>query len=155
MEEKKYLKTEKQLLENLNNNTLRVYYLLVKDKTQYSPIEVKTIFDFSSRSAAHYHLNKLFLIGLIDKTPQGKYFVEKDKVKSQIIEQYVRFLSFWIPKIMIYNIILLSLSAVSLILWKLDSPNIVWFQFYFPITLILAVLYFIESYKLVNRLKIS
>jgi len=125
---------ERSLMAELDGNTLSVYcYLLSKRRKSVGVRQLQRALGFSSSSTAHYHLEKLRDLGLIQKNSLGDYSVSR-VIKVGVLSACVFVAGQALPKHLIYatatSIMILlfaSLSASSLSLTVLAalSPGIV------------------------------
>jgi len=95
---------ERRVLTELVGNTLSVYwYLLSKRRNSVGVREVQRALGFSSSSTAHYHLDKLRELGLIDQNSLGDYNITR-VVKVGVLSACVFVGGHAFPKHFIYAV---------------------------------------------------
>jgi magnesium-transporting ATPase (P-type) len=137
---------EKELREqpNPDRNTLLVYWYLWSSVTNRSgPRSVQRAIGFSSPSSALFHLTKLEEMGLIQKQRNGHYEIVLKK-KFGLMKRFVFIFHQWVPKNVIYLLILaFAVFAILLLLF----PMISW---YVVIALLPAIVsIFLQIYEIV------
>jgi len=120
----------------LGSTTLRVYLELVKCGRPLGVREVQRRLGFRSPNTAKYHLDRLEIMGLVERSPEG-YIAKRDK--TTILSVYTIFLGVILPRILPYTIalttgliayIILSWPMVDLVLLGLMSIalGVMWFE---------------------------
>jgi len=93
---------ERSLMAELDGNTLSVYcYLLSKRRNSVGVRQLQRALGFSSSSTAHYHLEKLRDLGLIQKSSLGDYSVSR-VIKVGVLSACVFVAGHALPKHLIY-----------------------------------------------------
>jgi DNA-binding transcriptional ArsR family regulator len=106
---------ERRVQTELSGNTLSVYwYILSKRRSSMGVREIQRALGFSSSSTAHYHLEKLRDLGLVDKNSLGDFNVTRI-VKVGILQAFVFAGGHVFPKHLIYAV------ATSLMLFVFAS----------------------------------
>jgi len=101
----------------LKGKTLVVYWFLLKSKNE--PIGVREIqraLGFSSPSVAAHHLEKLYSLGLVEKTMRGEYVVARE-VKVGVLRFFTRLGRFLIPRYLFYSVWFSTMLTVYLVLY--------------------------------------
>ncbi|MDH5806695.1 MAG: hypothetical protein QXW62_02655 [Candidatus Methanomethylicaceae archaeon] len=102
----------------LKGKTLMVYwYLLKHSKSTVGVREIQRKLKFSSPSVAAYHLDKLYSLGLVGKTPTGEYYLAQE-VKVGVLKLFTRIGNFLIPRYLFYSIWFSSMFLVYLLLYE-------------------------------------
>ena len=97
----------------LQGNTLRVYWSILKSRDGVGVREIQRAMDFSSPTLAAYHLNKLCEIGLVEQK-KGKYYLAKI-VKVGMLDQFVKVRFLLFPRHIFYVTVFASLLALYLL----------------------------------------
>ncbi len=85
----------------LKGNTLRVYWHLLQNaQDTLGPREIQRELGFSSPALADYHLNKLVMLGLVEKKI-GEYQLVRE-VDVGILKQFIRLGTFILPRYILY-----------------------------------------------------
>ena len=92
----------------LSGTTLKVYRFMVAKGSPVGPRELQRTLHFSSPGLATFHLDKLAKAGLVSKSEDGSYAVDRVYLKH-----YVRLRRFLIPRYMFYA----TLSTAFLLGW--------------------------------------
>jgi hypothetical protein len=97
----------KQLSNELKGNTLQVYSFLIKESRPVGPRKVMRGADLSSPSVAYRQLQKLELLGLIEKNEYGEYVaLEKTGVAGHV----------WIGRTLVPRMIFYSFFFMGVLL---------------------------------------
>ena len=92
---------EKNVAAELQGNTLRVYWMLLKSQANsVGPRDIQRKLGFSSPNLAVYHLDKLVELGLAEKTAGG-YQLAKI-VDVGILKQFTRIRGVFVPRQVLY-----------------------------------------------------
>jgi hypothetical protein len=98
--------------EELEGTTLNVYACVVKEGRPIGPREVMRAANLSSPSVAHWHLQKLEALGLLDKNKYGEYVV-KEKVN---ISGYLWSGRNLVPRLIFYSFFFMGILGVEVAL---------------------------------------
>jgi hypothetical protein len=98
--------------EELEGTTLNVYACVVKEGRPIGPREVMRAANLSSPSVAHWHLQKLEALGLLDKNKYGEYVV-KEKVN---ISGYLWIGRNLVPRLIFYSFFFMGILGVEVVL---------------------------------------
>jgi len=101
----------------LKGKTLVVYWFMLRSKN--APIGVREIqraLGFSSPSVAAHHLEKLYSLGLVEKTMQGEYLVARE-VKVGVLRFFTRLGRFLIPRYLFYSVWFSTMLTAYLVLY--------------------------------------
>jgi hypothetical protein len=138
----------------LQGNTLSVYAYVVRKNRPVGTREVMRGANFSSPGVAHWHLQKLELLGLLEKNGSGNYILkEKANVDGHV----------WVGKNLVPRLIFSSLFFIGafgaeiaiIILSYLIADLIIETSFLFltGMTAVAVVLFFIEGALLRRKVK--
>jgi hypothetical protein len=139
--------------DELEGNTLNVYAFIVRADGPVGVRDVTRGIGLSSTSVAHYHLQKLENLCLIEKNSYNQYIL---KVKIPI-EGYVWVGKSLVPRLMFYSFFFIGAFAteISIILLSLVVNSLVIeirFLFLTGMTLVAILLFIIESLALYRKL---
>ena len=137
----------------LEGKTLIVYAYIVRADEPVGAREVTRAVNFSSASVAHYHLQKLETLGLIEKNSYGKYTIRK-KVS---VGGYVWVGRSLVPRLMFYSFFFIGAFAaeVGILLLSLVVVGFVVevsFLFLTGMTFVATLLFVVESLALYRKL---
>ncbi|MEM2142920.1 MAG: helix-turn-helix domain-containing protein [Candidatus Thorarchaeota archaeon] len=90
-----------QIVEEVKETTLRVYFELMKNDDQMTLREVQRRLHLSSPSLALYHLNKLKDLGLVEMSPEGGYRVAR-QIKIGALRFFLGRGRFMMPRYLFY-----------------------------------------------------
>jgi hypothetical protein len=96
--------------EALEGKTLNVYSYVVKEGKPVGPREVMRGVSLSSPSVAHWHLQKLESLGLLQKNSYGEYLV-KEKIN---ISGHLWIGKKLVPRLMCYSLFFIGVTATEL-----------------------------------------
>lgn len=106
---------EKNLAADLQGNTLRVYWMLLKTSgNSVGPRDIQRKLGFSSPNIAVYHLDKLVELGLAEKI-LGAYHLTKT-VDVGVLKQFTRMGGMIIPRHVFYASMWSTLLAFFLLM---------------------------------------
>ena len=91
---------EKASINELQGNTLRVYWAMLQKPEAIGAREIQKKLGFSSPNLAVYHLDKLVELGLAEKT-LGEYRLTKN-VDVGVLKQFTRIRGFIFPRQILY-----------------------------------------------------
>jgi hypothetical protein len=139
--------------EQLAGNTLSVYAYVVRENRPVGTRDVMRGANLSSPSVAHRHLQKLELLGLLEKNKSGDYILkEKTSISGHI----------WVgrslvPRLMFYSFFFIGAfgAEITIILLSYLVPWLVIetsFLFLTAMTAVAMVLFFIEGVQLRRKL---
>ena len=118
----------------LRGNTAQVYKYAIKMGKPVGVREVQKALNLSSPRLASYHLEKLEEAGLLKQTSEG-FIVDK-----LVLEDFIKFYRFLIPKYSLYFAFFASAVMFQLILFK---PSEITREYVFATTiLVIATAYF-------------
>jgi hypothetical protein len=137
----------------LAGNTLSVYAYVVRENRPVGTRDVMRGANLSSPSVAHRHLQKLELMGLLEKNKSGDYILkEKTGVSGHV----------WVgrnlvPRLMFYSFFFMGAfgAEIGIILLSLLVPWLVIetsFLFLTAMTTVAMILFFIEGVQLRRKL---
>lgn len=145
-------KLTKPLANKLEGNTLQVYSFVVKEAKPVGPRDVMRGAGLSSPSVAYRQLQKLELLGLLEKNQYGEYVLrEKTGVTGHV----------WIgrnliPRLMFYSFFFVGVlvAEIMIVVWQLFVLNLevsigVWYAI--AVTTVSMVLFFAEGILLLKR----
>jgi hypothetical protein len=139
--------------EQLEGNTLSVYAYVVRENRPVGTRDVMRGASLSSPSVAHRHLQKLELLGLIEKNKFGDYILkEKTGVSGHV----------WVgrslvPRLMFYSFFFIGAfgAEIAIILLSCLVPWLIIetsFLFLTAMTAVAMVLFFVEGVQLRRKL---
>jgi hypothetical protein len=139
--------------DELDGKTLNVYAYIVRAVEPVGAREVTRGVDLSSTSVAHYHLQKLENLDLIEKDGYGRYTLKK----KASIGGHVWVGRNLVPRLMFYSFFFIGAFAteVSILLLSLVVERLVIevsFLFFTGITLVAMLLFVIEGLVLYRKL---
>jgi hypothetical protein len=107
----------------LEGNTLSVYAFIVRADRPVGTREVTRGAELSSASVAHHHLQKLEILGLIEKNSYGNYIL---KAKASV-DGHVWVGKNLVPRPMFYSFFFIGAFAaeISIILLSLFIDNLI------------------------------
>lgn len=152
--------------EILAGTTLKVYRFMVSRKDPIGPRELQRALHFSSPGLATFHLDKLTRTGLVSKSVDGTFSVDR-----VFLKHYVRVRRFLIPRYMFYAILSTAFVAgwaIILSFPSVGSRDSIWaglhtnasfgllvtFSYGFVISLIVTVVFWYETFKVLQNDKI-
>ena len=91
----------KSLEKKLSGTTLKVYYVLLKERNQLSLRDIQRKARLSSASLALHHLDKLKDLDLVKMNPHGGYYVSKE-VRVGILRFFIGRRGLILPRYLIY-----------------------------------------------------
>ena len=133
-----------QIASQLQGNTLRVYWYLLKySKKSPGPREIQKKLSFSSPSLAVYHLEKLVELGLAEKVA-GEYRLTK-VVDVGVLEQFTKLGSIIFPRHVLYA----SLWSTLFIFFITQFRELNFYSlFAFMFGILGTVILWFEAYKI-------
>ncbi|MCL1976643.1 MAG: hypothetical protein FWG55_00810 [Candidatus Bathyarchaeota archaeon] len=140
--------------DELEGNTLSVYAFIIRMDRPVGVREVTRGAELSSTSVAHYHLQKLGNLGLIEKDSYGNYIL-KEKAS---IDGHVWVGKSLVPRLMFYSFFFIGAFAaeVSMILLSLVIENFLVIEVRFwvltGLTLVAMLLFLKEGLSLYRKL---
>ena len=108
--------SDAEIESQLKGKTLLVYWFMLK--SQETPVGVREIqrkLGFSSPSVAAHHLDKLYSLGLVEKSIRGEYVLARE-VKVGVLRFFTRLGRFMIPRYLFYSVWFSTMFLVYLIL---------------------------------------
>ena len=142
---------ERRVQTELSGNTLSVYwYILSKRRNSVGVREIQRAMGFSSSSTAHYHLEKLRDLGLVDKNSLGDFTVTR-VVKVGILQAFVFARGHIFPKHLVYAVVtslmiflsaLLYVNSLTPLLIAALSPGV-----------LAAIIFWVEAIMVWRRIK--
>ena len=116
----------KSLEKKLSGTTLKVYYVLLKERNQLSLRDIQRKARLSSASLALHHLDKLKDLDLVKMNPHGGYYVSKE-VRVGILRFFIGRRGLILPRYLVYFVFFLSEIVGFLLIFglRLDPSNIV------------------------------
>lgn len=139
-------------IDDLKGNTLKVYYYLADTAEPSGPREIQRQLGLSSPSLAVYHLNRLLEANLVQKTADGRYFIEGDPVRLGELKDHVKIAGNLIPRILLYIYHALLSIFVAVIFYINDLPIVYWFAYTIGSSLIFSGLLLYDAKKLYGHL---
>ncbi len=131
---------KKNLAADLQGNTLRVYWLLLKSTdNSVGPRDIQRKLGFSSPNLAVYHLDKLVDLGLAEKI-SGEYHLARTvdvgvlkqftKIGNMIIPRHIFYASMWTTLLVFFLILLRNINFYSLfaLIFGFLGAGILWFE---------------------------
>ena len=92
---------EEKIESELKGNTLRVYWMLLRSKSNSVGVrEVQRQLSFSSPALASYHLSRLVELGLVEEK-NGEYYLIRE-VRVGVLRQFTKFGSVMLPRYVLY-----------------------------------------------------
>lgn len=148
--------SKSQELEKIKGKTLEVYYLMVRNPdVKYGVREIQRTLGYSSSSIAAYHLDRLVEYNLIQKTPTGQYYIDKDPILLGKLEDHVKIAGNLIPKIAIYSYQAFITILASIILFIISARPMVWFIYLISSNLIFLAFLFRDSKVITSKLEVE
>ncbi|RLG80467.1 MAG: LexA family transcriptional regulator [Thermoprotei archaeon] len=138
-------KARKNNIGFLGPSTLRVYIELIKSDRPLGVRELQRKLKFKSPSTVKYHLDRLELYGLVQKTSEG--YIAKSE-KPSILSTYVSILGFIVPRILPFAVGL----TVALIVYIIISYPIIDYGLLILATISILVLW-VEGIRMYRWLK--
>jgi len=146
----------KQLSDELEGNTLHVYYFVIKESRPVGPREVMRGAGLSSPSVAYRQLQKLEFLGLIEKNEYGEYVArEKTGVAGHVwigrtLVPRMIFYSFFFMGVLLAEIIIV---VGQLFIYHQTISLGVWYSIL--ITAVSMILFLTEGFLSLKRKKTS
>jgi len=139
--------------EPISGKALEVYEYLADHPGFHGVRDIQRALDYSSPSVVYYHLSKLIDLQYIIQDDNSKYSATKEAVDLGNIGSHIRFMSYWIPRSLLYAIPLLSMILLGTVYVIFDvSTALVWYLSFAPILLILAILLLKDSIHFSRKL---
>src|SRR5207247_10120158 len=111
---------EKMVESELRGVTLRVYWHILGSKNRSVGVRpVQRALGLSSPSVAMHHLEKLRMLGLLEKDLTGEYHLI-EHVKVGVLRDFVGVLGVLLPRYLFYS----TMFTVMLVLYSIFSPPI-------------------------------
>lgn len=128
----------------LKGTTLEVYRFLLKSKKAVGAREIQRTLHLSTPSLAIYYLSKLEKTDLVRKE-KGGFIANK-----VILEDWIRFGHFLIPRYLFYSVFAVSALIIELTLFK---PTVVTSQYFFfvIVTLVCVLIFCFETAKIWSK----
>ena len=102
-------------LRRLSGTTWEVYlYVLTSE-----PQGIRDIWrglNLSSPSLAHYHVNKLVELGLLEVSPDGRYQAN-EKAQQEALRSFIILRGKLVPRLVFYGALLLGVFLAYMLLW--------------------------------------
>lgn len=118
------------LAHQIKGKTLEVYYFLVTQSGKYGVREIQRELNYSSPSLAAYHLDRLLNFKLVNKTNDGKYFVDGDIEELGELQRYIVVMGTYIPKILLYSYQAFLSIFVAIFFWVFDVRPFIWMIYF-------------------------
>src|SRR6184192_3002016 len=115
----------------LRGVTLRVYWHILGSKNRSVGVRpVQRALGLSSPSVAMHHLEKLRMLGLLEKDSTGEYHLI-EQVKVGVLQNFVGVLGFMLPRYLFYSTMFTVMLALYPIIYRPDFSihNIMAFAF--------------------------
>ncbi len=137
----------------LKGKTLQVYQFFIENEGDHGIREIQSALNYSSPSVSQYHIQRLLEHDIIIKTDDNRYRLKKDWIRMGSLEDHFRFMTYWIPRTLLYAIfmILLLLTSIFFIYIRVDSYKI-WGVVFIPSTLVISLLLIGDTIRLSNKL---
>ena len=137
----------------IEGTTFRVYLYMMKMDHSVGPRGIMRGLDLSSPSIAYRHLQKLLDLGVVEKDSHGDYQI-KEKVSFEGFAWIGRTL---LPRLILYSfffigMLIVELTVISIRLVAKEPIGEVFLLLLF-ITVLSAVLFLFEGYKLKKKIK--
>jgi len=101
----------------LKGKTLLVYWFLLKSQSSSVGVrEIQRALGFSSPSIAAHHLEKLYALGLVEKSIRGEYALTRE-VKVGILRFFTRFGKFMVPRYLFYSVFFSTMLVFYLLVY--------------------------------------
>ena len=109
--------TPDKVRSELKGTTLRVYWAVLKKGSDgIGPREIMRELRLSSPSVAAYHLEKLRIMGIVDKTLSGSY-IKLEKVKTEVFSDFVSVVGLMLPRYFFYSILFTTMLIAYIIIY--------------------------------------
>jgi len=140
-------------VDELEGNTLNVYAYIVRADEPVGAREVTRGVELSSASVAHYHLQKLESLGLIEKNSYGKYTLKR----KASVDGHVWVGKSLVPRLLFYSFFFIGAftTEISIILLSLAVKSLVIevsFLFLTGMTFVAMLLFILEGLTLYRKL---
>ena len=110
--------SEEELARDLKGRTLRVYWYMLRHPEPMTAREIQRGADLSSPSLSMHHLEKLKVMGLVDKDVHGQYTVKRD-VRVGVLKLFVGKGRVMVPRFLFYATFYTSITAaLATMLWQ-------------------------------------
>ncbi|MHA2218786.1 MAG: hypothetical protein ACXACY_22920 [Candidatus Hodarchaeales archaeon] len=137
----------------IEGKTLDVYYFLLEQEGFHGVREIQRVMGYSSPSLAIYHLKKLVDARAVIRNEHGQYGIKKDEVKLGSMKDHVKFLAFWIPRIVIVFGIMMLLGILGLFYLIMGLDFVVFNGILVATCILIAALLFFDIWKMVYNYK--
>ena len=128
----------------ISGTTWEVYlYILTSDGAQ-GVREIWRSLNLSSPSLAQYHVNKLFDLGLIETTSEGKYQANEGE-RMDALRSFIILRGKLVPRLVFYGALLLGMFLIYVIFWPFmwDLRDLI----VLTVSLISISAFFFEAYN--------
>jgi len=85
----------------LKGNTLRIYWLMLRDNRPLRAREIQRLLDLSSSSLALHHLNKLIDLNLVTTNAEG-YYIIKHTIRPGLLGLFTGTGYLFVPRFIFY-----------------------------------------------------
>jgi len=102
--------SEEELARDLKGRTLRVYWYMLRHPVPMTAREIQRGAALSSPSLSMHHLERLKLLGLVDKDVHGQYTVRRD-VRVGVLKLFVGRGRLMVPRYLFYATFYTSVTA--------------------------------------------
>jgi len=102
----------------VHGKTWDVYFCILTSKEPKGVRDIWRKLKLSSPSLAHYHINKLLDLNLIEATQEGKYQVNENE-QVEALRSFLWLRGRLIPRLVVYGALIFGILASYLILWPL------------------------------------
>ena len=142
-------------LEFIKGKSLEVYYFLVNNRGEHGVRAIQRSLNYKSSSLAAYHLNRLYLHNLVEKTQSGNYYVEGDPVKLGSLKDHFKLAGYMVPNILIYSYQGIITIIASIIFLILGVRPIMWFLFFVSLNILFLLHLTLKARYLSRKLRIG
>ena len=142
-------------LEFIKGKSLEVYYYLVNNQGEHGVRKIQRALNYKSSSLAAYHLNRLYLHKLIEKTLSGTYYIEGDPIKLGALKDHFKLAGYMIPNILMYSYQGLISIIVSIIFILLGVKPIMWFIFFISLNVLFLIHLIMNAKSFSDKLTVN
>ncbi|MHA1778848.1 MAG: hypothetical protein ACTSYN_04665 [Candidatus Heimdallarchaeaceae archaeon] len=115
-------KSVENAISELKGTSLKVFLYALKQKNEIGIRETQRILKLKTVSLAQYHLQRLYTLGLLEKTAENKYTLSKEcadlrNLKFNIILEFFVFRNWFIPTVSLLATFLITSTGFTILLY--------------------------------------
>ncbi len=136
-----YPEPEIDYSEKIQGKTLEIYHFLASSPGKLHGVsELQKELGYSTPSLVAYHLSRLYTFSLVEKTANGKYFVQdSNPALLGELADHILVADRNVPKIFLYMIYVILTMIAGFILYINDVSGFTWLIFTFAFNLVLLI----------------